>query len=606
VNRCRSRSFQEIVGISDELLPDFAGMILGQSSCQASGFDRSSETQTVVQRNLKPFHDLIAHAGFTPLLAEIAVIHDPRLQTAPRQTQSWTQVATDISTFFVSDIASYSSTSPGTLLRAWDGAIERLLEPGTCGTSRAVVPNSLTYTHADYSISLRPLVDDADRLTGSLGLQAFLGSRWPETGEAQRGDRLTQASASPSSSMLPTQHAASFAVRKRYQFGWANEGQDVGASIVALARGLVYYLMMWCADAAAEAGDEQYGALKEILRRSHLLVVPFRRPQMTGTESSITERQVRDRATFGGCLFALVGEQAAPAMDSELAALSIRLNWLLVRSALAEAYSGMALKSDKDYLLAVSTHHLPTELLTIEANIGVVSNYLSKSGAAGRPPQDILDKAGKALTLAQRLRRTAQMIRDGEKSVRHKRPERQFSTRRDLTAFDEELQAIVNEAWNQAFAPLHDKPEYIGVGLVYDGVACGRASEESIHAVWSDADYLRYVIAELLRNALIHGRFDTHKHVTVACRLLNGDADPMMSLAVLNPVSSEQMPKVQAFLNGGGGRIGLYTLERCALTFGVAIPSYKLTDGGLVEAHVVVARAVRTVAAGLKAVGASQ
>jgi signal transduction histidine kinase len=573
----KTTTIEELMGIKEDELPDFSGMILRSEAGGDNGSTFAHEADKVaVWKNLKPYYTALHTSGFTPVLLELAVIQDPRLIEERRQLIR----EANIDTFFVSDVVSFGNAGKRALLCAWDLAIQRMLDTEVHHSPVPIVTNKNTYAKALYYVDMSQPIAEVEQATKASGLSA-LHSSWVEQEviEGQHNKAATNGNNSHIAGLDEEAYAEKRSeLRRKYTFAWEDIPAQPVESVRYLSRGFLYYLFQDCVDVERNNGIDTLSQLKQAVSESHLLVIPFRRPRVAGTIGSDALLPGHDNAEPGGCFFALIrptpGVDEERNIDARICELSIRLNWLLARSALAEAFSEIALKQDKDYILSIATHHLPSELRELKGNVGLSRDELSTKSALSESDKRALDYMQSALQTATRLESTAEFLNKAQKSRDSGRAQCTFMVRLSQHDLVSKLNLLLKDAWKEAKEPFLNSQRHAGAELDQSQVRLENLKLPARASIATDLTVIRFVILELLKNALRHGVFPDERGVCASIKIVETKDDNYVEVDISNAISNAGKIQTINLIRKRPWRIGLASLEGFSQAYGVPGPQF--------------------------------
>jgi hypothetical protein len=332
-------------GIIGERLPDFERILNGCSESWEE-FDptkyATAKDRAAIVQEFEPFQEVMKLHDPTavPLLMEIAVMQDPRLQD--QSMFGYQTLGPQRPAYFVTYVISPGDEGTARL-EAWDRAIRTLRQSveDEAGPAQMIVPHTDAYSNlylfAEFGNGLerRPPAEDHPQSTPP----AVWKNRYnlPQTSKGTKG-----------------------AVKK---------------SVDVLAHAFQ--------DSYSQAASTNW----------HLLIVPFRRPALLGDKP---EHLAAVSGEQGGCFFVVFSKSDAwgqPGKVAWLTSLSLKLNLLMSQAALRQAHTEIALRNYRRKLLATVTHFLPTECANVRSYLQEATHRLRSLPTADPPLKTTIQQA---------------------------------------------------------------------------------------------------------------------------------------------------------------------------------------------------------------------
>lgn len=490
-------TFEDLIGTSDENVPDFARLLRQCSMYRSDVPGDLSEEESRMAISVADKFRLVVHSQqFRPILLEVAVIQDRRLLI--EQNGSAGQ---DTKPYFVSSIVSYcEAQNSAPLLRAWHGAMQRVLSNEVHKVPQPIVPHEDTYKNA-YFVEPFDWAVDALRRATALDMhfaRTEASARWPEDlvdRQAAPMDRMAGVGLTQQAPVGPGTKKGLFpeltkpAVHQsRYAYERVEKKHRVEKTIAYLAMGFVWKLASSQTDDSVNADID---ILLDFLRNAYLVIVPFRRPiSPPGTPGDGGMEAAGDNP--GGCLFAVVEPRLnQPVSSDSLHPLAIRLSWLLFRAALREAHAEIEVRRGQEQGLGVASHFLTTDIRIVKAGLNELLDKATERDA--RP-------LGKLLSRVDRLFDIAQFGIKAWKVNAGVVPPERLSESVPAEDLSSRIGVVVEEIWPgvNLLANTNLDVGNCSADIEIDPAHMGRVVEYH-------RDYLRVVLSELTLNALKHG-----------------------------------------------------------------------------------------------------
>ncbi len=491
---------------------------------------------------LKPFYNIFCHHKVRPVLIELAVIQDPRLER--EKTLGIEFRPRDDPQYFASHISAYGER-PDTdaLLNAWNDSTNALAKIAGETEKNMIVPAEDTYR------------------------RTFLLQQFPQQSPSRRlGHPETPGGAGSSPCLV---------WKNRYDM------PEQAMRKPTLATGTIDATVKLLTEKIVEFLDDPYVVRGVPPAPSSgptpdwfLLVVPFRRPPSSrsragqgGATPEGRRQPTVDVSERGGCLLAILEPEAEALAEDFFPRLALTLGWYLSLAGLREAHIDIALRNEQRKSLAIVSHFLPTESGNARYEMRQAYECLTET------PENLVaskEHLRQAIFHSERLDRSIEFSIDAWKAGTRMGSRRGFRTKH-CDEFLRHLHETVRKCWADIQRIRPSCPEDAaqdGWGQLYFHVDPSWPAQASINY---DEDYLSAVLTEALLNVQSHGQ------VPVRLRLLvqpdpKSDS-PIASLEVSNAIRSDRIERAEQ-LTTDDGNLGLTSLKFAAEACGLPEPIF--------------------------------